>query len=157
MGKYTELAKTLPRAPKAEFGEEVIRAKEEFQERSPGALARAYEEAKAAKASAEEAVKAVNVRIRALEDLLYNAYEEAGITSLKLESGRTVSVNPEPYVTVLDRDAVREWAKENGHERDLNFNANTLSAIVKSRALNRESLPPGVELKVWSRVGITKG
>ena len=157
MGKYTELAKTLPRAPKVPVSEAVNAAKDTYRTRTPAALAAAYEEVKDELALHDEARKAITTRQSALEALLYTAYDEGDITSLKLKSGRTVSVNPEPYVVTINRDEVREWAQANGHERDLNFNANTLSAIVKARALAKDGLPPGVELKVWSRVGITKG
>jgi hypothetical protein len=157
MGKYDKIVKNLPRAPKQETSDEVNTIKEEYTDRSPGALAKAYREVRAEKAAHDEAGKAINRRVAALEALLYNAYEEAGITSMKLDDGSSVGVYADPYVVTINRDAVREWAVANGHERDLNIHSQTLASIVKERALAGETLPEGVELKVWHKVQMRKG
>ena len=109
------------------------------------------------KAAAEAVVKDANVQVKAAELLLIEAYDGADVSSMKLADGSTVSTNPDPYVVTLARDAVRAWAKENGHERDLNINAQTLAAITKTRALAQDDLPDGVELKVWTSVRMRKG
>ena len=156
MGKYDALAKTLPRAPKAPHSDQVTQAMDLITNRSPVALAQAYLAARTAKATAEAALKATNVQVKAAELLLIDAYGEADVSSMKLADGSTVSTNPDPYVVTLDRDAVRSWAQANGHERDLNINAQTLSAITKTRALAGDGLPDGVELRVWTAVRMTK-
>ena len=48
------------------------------------------------------------------------------------------------------------WAQANGHERDLNINAQTLAAITKTRALASDGIPDGVELRVWTAVRLRK-
>ncbi len=157
MGKYDALAKTLPRAPKEPHSEQVGEAMAAITERSPVALAQAYLAARKAKAVAEAVVKACNVQVKAAELLLITAYDEANVSSMKLADGSTVSTNPDPYVVTTDRDAVRAWAQANGHERDLNINAQTLAAITKTRALAGDGLPAGVELRVWTAVRMQKG
>lgn len=157
MGKYDALVKTLPRAPKEEASEEVNRLKAGFAGMNPAELAGAYRAARQEKSAHDEEGKAINRKLAALDALIYNAYEEAGISSLKLEDGSSVGVYADPYVVTKDRDAVRAWAIANGHERDLNIHSQTLSSITKERALAGESLPEGVELKVWHKVQMRKG
>ena len=156
MGKYDALAKTLPRAPREPHSEQVAQAMDLITNRSPVALAQAYLAARNAKAEAEAVVKAANVHVKAAEVLLIDAYDEADVSSMKLSDGSTVSTNTDPYVVTLDRDAVRSWAQANGHERDLNINAQTLAAITKTRALAGDGSPDGVELRTWTAVRMRK-
>jgi len=156
MGKYDALAKTLPRAPREPHSDQVAQAMEAITDRSPVALAQAYLAARTAKAVAEAVLKASNIQVKAAELLLIDAYDDADVSSMKLADGYTVSTNPDPYVVTLDRDAVRAWAQANGHERDLNINAQTLAAITKTRALASDGIPDGVELRVWTAVRLRK-
>ena len=117
MGKYDALAKTLPRAPKAPASEQVTLAMAAISDRQPVSIASAYRAARLAADNIEEQKKLANVQVKALELLLIDAYDDAGVSSVKLADGSAVSTNPDPYVVTLDRDAVRSWARSSARAR----------------------------------------
>lgn len=163
MGKYDAVVGTLPRleldADKPAFLEQVQRAKAEFAGlQGPAALAAAYRRLRDEKDRLEEeAVKPLNVRIRALEHLLFAAYEAAGIKSQRLADGLgSVAVDPKISARIVDRQAAIAWLKANGLEELLTVNANTLSALVGDRVLAGEETPDGVEVATYPSVRLGK-
>ena len=101
----------------------------------PGALALKYASARRAKDAANERVSEANVEVQALEELVTQAFEQEGLTELKVQTpwGEVASVAVDPDITtaVIDRDKLVEWLKANGYERSLTVYANTAAAIAK--------------------------
>jgi hypothetical protein len=158
LGKYSKVAKDLPRAePVAgEFQDRVNALKDNIPDWTPGALARGYAEAKDAKKEHEEKEKELNIRVAAFEQLISLVFGDQDISSVRLEDGRPVSVNPEPYAVVIDRDALNAWVAENNLDRLRTLSWQTTNALAKERLLAGDAPPDGVELKLRDAVRITK-
>ena len=154
MGKYTDLAKSLPKEETAtpEWLQPYLAA---ITTQQPGALAVEYRDAQKAKAELAIQVKDNNKRLMALELVLTRVLDEQGLEQVRVQGGGLVSATGDVNVKVEDRDAIREWAQANGHERDLNFNPQTLSGIVRSMALDGQGIPPGVKLTPYTKVRFT--
>jgi hypothetical protein len=82
----------------------------------------------------------------AVEEMLADRFENEGLDTLKTDDGITVRHQPEPYATVVDPDALREWYKAEGMERSLNPAWGTVNALAKQRLLDGLPQPPGVGL-----------
>jgi hypothetical protein len=93
----------------------------------------------------------LNVRTAACEQLLWDSYEAAGTTSIKLTTGDTVAVQPEPYASVLDADALRTWAKENGLEAKLTLPWQTANGLAKQALMDGTAIPAGLDLRVRNK------
>lgn len=158
MGKYSALAKKLPQKPESipEWLQEHLDAIPE-DKRTPGDLLQLYKAARVVKDDLAKKEKDNNKHILALEVLIRRTFKAAGLEDMKAKGGGRISIHPDVRTSVTDRDAVRAWAKENGHERDLNINAKTLDSLAKSLLLETGELIPGVELTPFERVYYTKG
>lgn len=159
MGKYDHVLGGLTRELKGEgsFREKVTELKRELPKMGSTQLAEAYETARKMKADLEEKLSALNAKIAAVEELLWDAFDEEGVSSLKLKSGASVRVQPEPVAAVVDKEALRNWAIENGLERLLALSWQTTNSLMKERMLNQEPLPAGVEAKVRTKTVFSKG
>jgi hypothetical protein len=157
MGKYSAVIDTLPRFPGTEpsYMEKVNGERAKIVELNPvesrdGAwLATQWTRLRAQKDEIEEVLSKINVSLEAHMGLIVDAYENAGVTSMRIVNGPSVSMQLEPYAQVVDRDANREWAMRNGLERSLALPWQTLNALSKDRLLQGEEPPPGV--KMWSK------
>ena len=152
MGKYSNLAKTLPKAEDTPTPEWLVPYLQAITTQQPGALAVAYKDAQARKAELAAEVKDHNKHIMALEMILTRVLDEQGLEQVRVQGGGLVSAVGDVNVKITDRDAVRQWARDNGHERDLNFNPQTLSGIARTMALEKQGLPAGVELTPYTKV-----
>ena len=123
----------------------------------PGALAVEYRAVRRAREELDARVSEINVEIAALEQLIWSSFEDEGISSVRLENGDSVSVQPEPVASVKDHDALRSWAIANGHERQLQLPWVTVNAVAKQRLLDGEPPPDGVELAVRNKTVLRKG
>lgn len=144
MGKYDGVIKKLPRQATG-FGEEPkVREKVDARKRElvesetqlvgavkPTAIAAKYVAARAQKDLIAEQESAVNVEIKALEELLHTTFEAEGLSELKLADGSSVSVGNEPSTSIIDKDALIAWAKANGYERMLTLYSATVGAVAK--------------------------
>jgi len=160
MGKYTGALDGLPKALPTDpsFQEKVDTRKRELGELlSPAVLAHEYRVVRRSKDELDDQMKVKNIEVAAIEQLLWDAYEGAGVTSVKLEDGSSVSVQVEPVASVKDHDALRTWAVANGHERSLTMPWQTVNAVAKQRLLDGEPSPDGVDLAVRTKTILRKG
>lgn len=97
----------------------------------PAALGLRYQAIRKQKELLSEQESALNVEQAALEELLQTVFEEEGLKSLQLEDGSTIAVSHEPQATVIDKEGLIAWAKENGYERMLTLYAQTVNSIAK--------------------------
>jgi len=160
-GKYSGgvmdgLPKAMPSDPS--FQEKVdVKKREIGGPYTPGSLAILYREARKKKDQLDDQVHEVNITVAAVEQLLWDAYEASGISSIKLDDGASVSVQTEPAASVKDHDALRAWAVANGYERSLTMPWQTVNAVAKERLLAGEPSPDGVELAVRTKTVLRKG
>lgn len=117
-------------------------------ESNGSALARTYVAARAEKAAAEAVLSEINLRIAAVESLLSPQYEAEGTSTIKLDTGESVAIQPEPYAMVADRDAFRQWCLDNGYADAMTLHHQTMNSITKERLLNGEPEPNGVKCYV---------
>ena len=159
MGKYDKVIVGLPKEIRHEgsFREKVDAFKKQFDAETSATLAEAYGQLRDEKADLEVKEKELNVRIAGVEEMLWNAFEDEGVTSLTLRSGHKVRIQPEPIASVKDKDALRKWVVDNGLERLMSLSWQTTTAIAKERLLNGDGPPDGVELKVRTRTVFSKG
>ena len=74
------------------------------------------------------------------------------ISSIKLDSGRSISTWMEPYPQVTDAEAFRLWCIENGLERSLRLWPSTTASLVKQRLMDGKPEPPGITIYAKSVV-----
>ena len=160
-GKYSKVAAQLPRAdPKdGKFQEQVNARKAELgkTEQAAGPLAKLYAGLKADKVELEAQEKALNINLAAVEQLMWSAFESAGVESLGLEGGGSISVSPDISVSVNNRDKMREWAVANGLERELTLYASTVESIMKQRLLAGADIPSCVTLGSYTKTNYRRG
>lgn len=158
MGKYTDVVRGLPRAEAEDqsFQQRVDQIKPEFPNRKPAALAKEYRALRLDREALDAQLAALNARLTAVEQLLWDSYEQDGLSSVKLDDGSSVSVQPEPAAQVQDRDALRAWAVANGMERALTLPWQTVNAVTKQRLLDGDPLPDGVAATVRTKTVLRK-
>ena len=148
MGKWSEAARDLPRVERLEpsYQAKVNEAKSGIENRTPGKLAALYKEKRKRKDEAESRVEAINVEIAAIEQLGWEALEDADLTSVKLEGGGSFGVTDDISVAVEDRAAFIAWLKENDLDSLLTVYSATAASIVKERIEAHEDIPPGIRV-----------
>lgn len=134
MGKWDPVVKNLsPELPAdSKFQDKVDVLKKPLVGTPASGLAQLYASLRDQKKDLEEKTKELNVKIAAAEQAMWGAFEDEGVSSLKLAEGGSVRIAREPVASVKDKDSLREWAMENGHTRDLTIPWQTLNAIAKS-------------------------
>lgn len=162
-GKYEHVTKTLPKflIEDPHFRERVNKRAAELREalagRPASALASEYRMARLRKKHFDRKKKALNVDLKALEQLLVDRYENEGIKSVTLDNGGKVRVQQEPRAKVVDKAAFRAWCVANGYEEVMNLAWGTTNGIVKEYLLSGQALPPGVEAKTLDKFVYSKG
>lgn len=161
-GKYVGVVDALPKLVEhgPDYQTEVDNKKTEIIESgktTAAALAEEYVLMRGLKKEQDEITKAYNLRLEALKQLLCDVYEVQGIHSMKLQSGGSIRTQVEPYASVEDRDAVRQWAVDSGLERSLTLPWMTLNSYTKERLLNGDPAPPGVKVFCLTKLIYTKG
>lgn len=153
MGKYTELAKTLPKLEEApDRQQQINEVKKELPSGSSPRLAELYLKLRNEKSEAEERMSEINLSIDAVKQLIEESYEADEITSLRLKSGKTVSTQVEPVASVADREAYRLWCLEQGMEREMHLHAQTTKSLMRSMLLEKGETPPGVKAFMITRL-----
>jgi hypothetical protein len=120
------------------------------------ALAAAYVDARNAKERHAELEVPLNVEVAAVEQMLWQAYENANVSSIK-SGDRVVAVEQQPYAKVIDPGALRAWAIENGHEGNLSLPWQTVNALAKLAILGEGSMPDGIEVQAQTTTKLRKG
>jgi hypothetical protein len=166
-GKYDAVLQGLSKLPPADlnYQQKIEQAKEQVPTREAVALAEHYANLRLQKAEAEAALSAVNLQIAAYEQLLAES-QEAGAAgwgaygvkenALRLASGDTIRVQPEPSGKVVDKEAFRQWCIENGYANQLQLWPSTMNAIVKERLLQGDPGPEGTEVFLYTKVVFVK-
>ncbi|MFI5222760.1 MAG: hypothetical protein ACHQX3_00720 [Nitrospirales bacterium] len=164
-GKYAHIINSLPKFPGSDlsYQEKVNAVKKAMIEEDPtgnrraSVLAERYSEVRMEKEAHDELLKEVELRMVAYGELMTEAYENEGVTSLGLESGDTIRVQYEPHAVCEDREATRLWAIKNGYERDLQLPWQTLNKITKDALLEGDNEPDGVIAYSRPKIVRTKG
>lgn len=120
-------------------------------------LAQGYVKLRAEKDELAAELSDVQLSIDAYEQALAESQEAQGAgwgdygakdNMLRLATGESVRVQPEPCGQVKDKEAFRLWCIAAGYERQLQLWPSTMQSIVKERLLAGEPEPDGVE---WFR------
>ena len=156
MGKYSAVIGDLPRMPVEDenYQFRVDQRKTELVKDGPiqvGDLAEEYEKIRLRIDEMKEQLSEQNLHLEAIKQLIEIAYEEHGITSLKLKNGTKVSIQYEPYAQVFDREAFREWCIAEGLTKSMYLHPSTAQSLVKNRLLDGDPEPPGVKTFVRSK------
>lgn len=109
-------------------------------------LAKIFTQAKAQKEILEGQLADVNLHIEAYTKLFVDRFDEDGVSKMTFDDGTTISINPEPYPTVKDREALLKWVRANGMEELLTLQYQTMAKIVKEAIEGGQALPDGVEV-----------
>lgn len=154
MGKYTKLVESgvLPKLPveKGDFQDKVEAYKTELLKedsellKKPINLSMKYRETRDEKDALEKQVKALNVKIEALEQMLETAYEAQELHSLSFAGGINLAMHPEPIPKVEDKEAFRRWCLAEGFEKQMVLHSSTVKGLVADRLLEGLPLPTGV-------------
>jgi hypothetical protein len=92
-------------------------------------------------------LKEVSLRKEAVAQILAEQYDAEGTSSLTIAGIGVVRVDPEPYASVQDPEALREWClKQAALSLKMKLSWPTVNALVKERALMRAGPPPGVNV-----------
>lgn len=115
-------------------------------------LAETYKRLRRLRDDLETIRSSLDLRIEATSQMVVDHYEAENIEMLRLASGGSVTVYPEPYTGVEDRDKLREWAVANGYETQLTLPWQTVNSLAKERLLASEEPPPGVKVFLKNKV-----
>ncbi len=119
---------------------------------TPGSLAAEYVSLRESKKDLESYLSDVDAKIEAVTQLLADAYETAGLTSVKLDSGESVSTQHEPYAQVADREVFRLWCLANGFETQMCLPWQTAYALAKEALLAGRPEPDGLTTFVKTKI-----
>lgn len=161
-GKYAAVINSLPRMlgeepayqQKIEAVKQVMREEENYKQHAVS-LATQYAAIRCEKDDAEEKLKEINLRLEATSQLMSEQFEVEGVSSLKLDNGRGVSIYYEPYAYLENKDAFRQWCIDNQLIGSMSLPWQTMNAITKERLLAGDPEPPGV--KVYAKTKIRLG
>jgi hypothetical protein len=122
------------------------------------ALRARYDALKAQLSTLYLQVEAHEQRLAESQEARANGWGQYGAKDnmLRLPSGETVRIQPEPSGKVVDREAFRAWCIANGYERQLHLHSSTMQAIVKERLLHGEPEPDGTEVYAYTKVVLTR-
>jgi hypothetical protein len=99
---------------------------------------------------ADQAAK--QIVLDAISELVIDAFEFQGVTSLKLDTGESVRMEVIPYPYVEDREKFRLWCIEEGLEKEMVLHFKTMESMVKEKLLEGEPEPPGIKAYLNSRL-----
>jgi hypothetical protein len=152
---FRGLARTLGTEPK--FQDLVNQKKAEIPDGlSPTELATLYRQISDEKDEAAAKAAEIQVRLAAVEQRMWSAFDEAGIDNIGFADGYRVAVTQKTSVKTEDRDKVIAWMKTNGFERLLSVHAQTLSTLTLERLLEELPPPDGVSVTLYPKTSLTK-
>lgn len=158
MGKYTTVAASF--APKPEvsaFQERVDFAKTQIKASDQVDLANQLLAVRAEKDDAKEKLSEINVRLIAIEQYLIDAFEQVGVSGIKLDTGESISTQVKPWTRVEDKRAFRAWCVENGYEDSLALPWQTMNSLVSDRLIDGLPEPDGITTFKQTTVVVRKG
>jgi hypothetical protein len=104
-----------------------------------------YAKARAEKARLNALIKAQQIIVEATQQELIEMMESQDYTSVKLEGGVSISIKDDVYSSVKDKPAFMSWISENDMEDLLSVNYQTMNSLVKSRLIDGQPVPAGIE------------
>jgi uncharacterized phage protein gp47/JayE len=155
LGKWTEIAKTLPRREEepGRFRERVNELKDAARAKTLDELAADYRQVRKEKEDLEVVESGINARQMALEALLSETWvSEARDTPFYFTDGSRIEVSDQISVRAADQEAVTAWAKANNYERFLTMNAKRLEGLTKAALESGDAIPDGVVVTAYSQV-----
>lgn len=161
-GKYAKFKGQLPKfiEPASDDRKlKLLNIKDNIKQRAASKLAEKYEVVRLQKEMLKDKASEVQLELDAITELLIQAYEDEGITSLTMGTGTgaSVRVQVEPYPQVHDREAFRQWCIDEQLERSMHLHSATTSALVKERLINGKPEPPGVKTFMKDKIVYSKG
>lgn len=162
-GKYADIIPSLPKWENDDLDHvsKVKLKKREILDEDPAnrrasTIAQLYADVRLEKEAHEALLKEVNLRYEAVCQLLEEAFEVEGTTSMGLVDGPTIRVQYEPHAKVVDRDANRLWAIKSGYERSLMLPWQSLNKLTKDQLILGNEEPDGVVAFAKWKIVMTK-
>ena len=160
MGKYSHIAATLtPRPDASPYQERVNDEKRTITDLSlsEADLAKQLITVRAERDKIKDHLASITVRQTAYEQLISDAFEAAGVTSVKLDTGDTVSTQIKPYARIADKSAFRAWCVANGYEDALALPWQTTNQLVADRLVEGLPEPDGIDTYKQTTVILRRG
>ena len=160
MGKYSHIAAALaPRPDSSPYQDRVDHQKRVITDLSlsEADLAKQLITVRAERDQIKDHLSSVTVRLIAYEQLITDAFDAAGVTSVKLDTGDTVSTQIKPYARVSDKSAFRAWCVANGYESALALPWQTTNQLVADRLIEGLPEPDGIDTYKQTTVILRRG
>jgi len=138
MGKWS--SETL-----AEHQEELAPRLEWAQKCTNEELAAEYKEARLKKADWEEALRRVNLDIRACEMVFAERFAEDDVKTMKFNNGMSLTISVEQGWQFDDKGAFIKFLEDEGWHHELTVPAGSLNRLMRDLQ-DKELKPPGVKL-----------
>jgi len=160
MGKWTKLRGKLEVFQnEPEWQQKVDAFKLQFlgtdntRDASPAMLGKEYALRKRKKDELEDKIKALNVELEGLSQIIVEVLEDEEIQKIELASGQTIGISDEPYPWVADRQKFFAFIKRTGQASLLTVHFQTMKALVKGYLEQGKPAPPGI--KVYLKTSAT--
>jgi ABC-type uncharacterized transport system permease subunit len=158
---FQRLEKTLNTDPsyqsKVEAVKAELKADPDFKMQA-SALAADYATLRRQKDTINAELSEVQVELDATFQLMAEAYEIEGTTSLTLENGDVIRVQPTISVSFPDPEAFRLWCLADADlSRKMVLHASTAKSLVSQMLLDGQSEPPGAKASFYDQPVLTKG
>jgi hypothetical protein len=158
VGKYSSIASSFaPKPESSAFQVRVDDAKSRIQASSQIDLAHQLLEVRDEKDAAKEKLSEINVRLVAIEQYLADAFEQVGVTGIKLDTGESISTQVKPWSRVEDKRAFRAWCIDNGYEESLTLPWQTTNSLVSDRLVEGLPEPDGIATFKQTTIVVRKG
>ena len=118
-------------------------------------LAEAFAREKRALEAIKESEKEQSSITSKAEAALFDALEDAGLTSVKIAGLGSFRLNDLAWAKIEDRQAALEWAEQQRPEM-LTLNHQQLSVVVRQAIKGEGEIPPGVTFTASRKIGWKK-
>jgi len=153
MGKYSTVASGFASKPEIPaFQDRVDAFKDDLRGLTQTELANTLLGIRAEKSDAKDTLHELNVRLVAAEQVLIDDFESVGVTSIKLDTGTSISTQVKPWARVEDKHAFRSWCIDNGYEEALALPWQTMNSLVSDRLVDGLPEPDGVS--TWKQTTV---
>ena len=125
---------------------------------SPMAISDAYCLVRVNKEEIDERLKKANMLLEAVMQLMYVSFEKHGVSQLDLIENGKISVYPEPYLKIVDKEEFRLWCLAENLDKSMKIDWQKANSILKQRLIEGQAEPAGTEAKFrdiisWRRNG----
>jgi|HubBroStandDraft_3_1064219.scaffolds.fasta_scaffold116584_1 hypothetical protein len=156
MGKYTQLKGKLPAFEQPPAWQQKVEAsKASYIGLDVAGLARELKLFKLQKDNAEQNISEFNIEIEAVSQILLSELSAQQLQSFKLETGETISIRDEPYVSIEDKAACRKWQVREKLTPLMSAPWQTINALIKERLIEGRPIPKWAKVFLKSTVRLT--